>query len=387
MVSAVRRGESQRSVARRLGVGLRTVQYWVRRADGRRLDRVDFADRPRGPQQPGNRTSPEMEDRVLEVRRDLKERSDLGEYGAEAVRRALAAEGLVPLPSVRTLGRIAQRRGALDGRRRVRRTAPPRGWYLPEVAQDREELDSFDVVEALAIKGGEAFELFSGVSLHGGLPCAFIVAPSVTARAVVPCLQAHWREVGLPGYAQFDNDTRFQGPHGHPDVISRTVRLCLSLGVTPVFVPPRETGFQAQVENFNGLWQEKVWQRFVFEDIPGLTAQSARYIHAKRARGAVRRDSAPARRPFPADWHLDLQATPSGHVIFIRRTSDAGHVRLLERTFLVDAHWPRRLVRCEVDLDDQRLRCYALRRQAPADQPLLADIPYRLKKRRRPFHE
>lgn len=32
--------------------------------------------------------------------------------------------------------------------------------------------------------------------------------------------------------------------------------------MVPVFVPPRETGFQATIEGFNGLWRAKVWARF-----------------------------------------------------------------------------------------------------------------------------
>jgi len=71
----------------------------------------------------------------------------------------------------------------------------------------------------------------------------------------------HWRAVGLPGYAQFDNDAIFEGAQVHPDTIGRVTRTCLSLGVIPVFVPPRETGFQAAIEGFNGLWQAKVWAR------------------------------------------------------------------------------------------------------------------------------
>jgi hypothetical protein len=301
----------------------------------------------------------------------------------------LAGEGFVPLPSVRTVGRILERRGMVEGQRRIRFTAPARGWYLPEVAQGLDELDSFDVIEALAIKNGPHFEVFSCISLHGGLAGAFVVHPSVTAKAAVSGLEAYWRDVGLPGYAQFDNDARFQGPHGrkHQDVLSRVVRMCLSLEVAPVFVPPRETGFQAQIENLNGQWQQKVWQRFVFENLEQLKAQSARYIAAKRSHGAVRQEAAPDRRPFPTEWRLDLQTTPRGRLIFIRRTNDAGEVRLLERVFTVDPYWTRKLVRCEVDLDAHRLRCFALRRRAPAEQPLLADIPYRLMRRGRPFHE
>jgi len=48
---------------------------------------------------------------------------------------------------------------------------------------------------------------------------------SVTAKVVVASLVEHWRAYGLPGYAQFDNDTIFQGPHTHPDLVGRVSRL------------------------------------------------------------------------------------------------------------------------------------------------------------------
>ncbi|SRR5712691_4046719 len=72
-------------------------------------------------------------------------RRPLGEYGAQAIRRELAVRGPAGVPSVRTIGRILERRGALDGGRRIRRPPPPPGWYLPEVAAGRAELDSFDM--------------------------------------------------------------------------------------------------------------------------------------------------------------------------------------------------------------------------------------------------
>lgn len=56
MVQAVRRGESVRSVARRYAMSPATVLKWVSRGEGRRLDRVNFADRPRGAKVVWNRT-------------------------------------------------------------------------------------------------------------------------------------------------------------------------------------------------------------------------------------------------------------------------------------------------------------------------------------------
>lgn len=190
-----------RSVARRYGLTLRTVQRWVRRAGEQPLDAVNWKDRPAGPRCPHNRTTREVEDRVLQERIRLRKESDLGEYGAEAVHRELVADPSVEVvPTIRTVGRIFERRGALDGQRRIRRRPPPPGWYLPDVAQRDAEMDCFDFIEELFIKGGMGFEVLNGVSVHGGLVSCWPLA-SATAQTAVECLIERWREDGLPSYA------------------------------------------------------------------------------------------------------------------------------------------------------------------------------------------
>ena len=118
--------------------------------------------------------------------------------GADAIRSALLAEGLAGVPSVRTINRILGRRGALDGKRRTRRPAPPRGWYLPDLAASKAELDGVDIVEGLALKGGPQVEVLNLVSLHGGLVASWPVAMPVTTDVTLQALVEHWREVGLP---------------------------------------------------------------------------------------------------------------------------------------------------------------------------------------------
>jgi transposase len=384
MVAAVRQGQSLRSVARQFRVSLRTVQVWVKRAHGQRLDRVDWSDRPRGGRRAAAATATRIEDLVVRLRQELKDTSALGEYGAAAIRRELLKRRVQPLPSLRTIGRILLRRGLLDGRRRVRRPPPPKGWYLPRVAAAQAELDSFDFVEGLVIRGGTDVMVLNTVSLHGGL-CGSWVLPSWTAKATVTTLIAYWQEHGLPDYAQFDNDTIFQGAHQWPDSFGRVIRLCLQLGVIPVFAPPRETGFQAAIENYNGRWQAKVWQRFEHDNLRTLARHSDRFVAAVRQRSAPRRDSGPARRAFPAAWGLDLRRPLQGLVIFLRRTDERGQAELLGRRYPVDPLWPHRLVRAEVDLTRGQIRFYRLRRREPERQPLLKTIPY--KPPTKAFHE
>ena len=102
MVASVRRGLSLREVARLFHVALSTVQLWVARAGGRRLDRVDFSDRPHDAHTIARKTPATVEARVLQLREQLKQ-SALGEYGAVAIRDALAQERMQPLPCERTI--------------------------------------------------------------------------------------------------------------------------------------------------------------------------------------------------------------------------------------------------------------------------------------------
>lgn len=377
MVAMLRRGHSVREVARKFRVSRPTVARWVERAKGKRLDRTCFSDLSSAPQRVANRVSIEVERKVITLRTQLRDESPLGEFGAAAIRREMERLGEERIPALRTIGYILERAGALDYRRRVRRRPPPPGWYLPDVAGRLAEIDEFDFVEGLVIKGGIAVEVLNVVSLHGGL-CQSWPGNIYDTELAIEAMLGHWLKWGLPDYAQFDNDNRFQGPHQHRDTIGRVIKMCLGLGVAPVFAPVREHGLQNAIESFNGKWQEKVWARFEHESHEGLRKQSDRYIEAKIIRCAARRDGAPERREFPTQWEFDAKKKVRGRIIYIRRTNDKGEASILGHQFAVDERWVHRLVRCEVDIDAKVIRFYALRRSAPDQQPMLREVAYKL---------
>lgn len=373
MVHMVRSGKSTRSVAAELGVDSTTVSFWVRRAKGARLDRVDFSDRKSG--RAWNRTAVSLEQHIVVLRRNLREESILGEYGARAIQSALKAERAATQPALATINRVLSRCGLQDAVRRIRRPAPAQGWYLPEVAAGRAEVDCFDFIEGLKIADGPLVDLLTAKSLHGTLTDARALKHR-SAKHTVLCLRQRWKRDGLPDYAQFDNDTVFQGAHQFPNAVGRISRLCLQMGVIPVFVPPLEHGMQNTIESFNGLWQSKVWQRHRVRSVRELQRRSDQYIAAHRARTSASAETAPQRRPMPKRFTLNLHAPLRGLIIFIRRTNETGHVHILGQRFGVSPSWPHRLVRCEVDFDHHCIRFFGLRRRAPTEQPLLATIAY-----------
>jgi transposase-like protein len=254
MVELFRQGRSMRAIARQFHVSSSTVWFWVERARDKRLARASFANHKPG--RAWNRTTAELESRILAVRHELRENSVLGEYGARAIQAELIARDSTAR-SLATINRVLARLGAQEGARRLRRPAPPRGWYLPEVAAGRAELDSFDWIEDLKIADGPLVHTLTGVALCGGQTDAWPQLKIATEAALLR-LSERWRHLGLPDYAQFDNDAVFQGAHQFADTVGRVSRLCLALGVIPVFAPPREPGFQNAIEAFNGLWQDKL---------------------------------------------------------------------------------------------------------------------------------
>jgi len=383
MVAAIRRGQSLRKVAEQFRVGKSTVQRWVVHAKGKRLDRVDWADHPDGTSTPANRSAVTIERCILSLRKQLKEDSPLGEHGADAILREMEQRKCPTPPSRATVNRILKRHGELDGRRRKRFKAPPPGWYLKPLAKKLAELDQFDYIEDLCIEGGKTFQVLNGISLHGGLVTSCPMN-RMTSENTVRKLIEFWTEFGLPDYAQFDNSTVFQGSRW-PDSLGKVVRCCLSLGVTPVFVPPRETGFQASIENYNGRWERGVWERFHFENLKAVQNQSKAYVAAMRQKNGERYEASPTRWQVPQGWTLDYSAKLKGKVIFIRRTTNEEHVEVMGHWWQVRGAGAHKLIRAEVDLTKSKIAFYRIRRREPSRHELIATAKYHFPNK--PFKE
>jgi hypothetical protein len=111
------------------------------------------------------RTAESLEELVLHVRQELKDQSDLEEFGALAIFHELTMRGLLSLTSMRIIGGIPAQ--------------------------------------------------CTGVTLSSGLVAAWPM-PAVTAQTALDTLLDHWCTSGLPAFAQFENDTHFHGPISIP---------------------------------------------------------------------------------------------------------------------------------------------------------------------------
>lgn len=366
MVRYVRTGRSYRAAARRWQVSVATVALWVARAHGRPLRMVDWTDRPGGAPRPPRRTPRQVVTAIKQARRWLQRHDALGEHGPAAIQRYLLARGIAA-PHPRTIARWLAREG-LSGRERWRRPPPPKGWYLPEVAAGRAELESCDIVEGLYLAGSRRVEVLNTVALWGGAVTT-TAAGSITTARIIAALQTRWQRVGCPRFVQYDNDTVFSGAHSQRAYLGRLVHWCLCVGVTPVFTPPCELGFQAAIEAYNRRWQDRVWRRWRHRDLRALQRRCDAFVAAYTQRvQAVRGGSAPG-----LPWTLPGRTPRVHRIILLRRLDASGAVVLCAQRLHVRSAWAHRLVRCELDVHHQRVRIYGLRRRDPSTQPLLVD--------------
>jgi putative transposase len=210
------------------------------------------------------RIPPELERTILSIRRRLQAHASLATryrlMGADAILAELKALNVRPQPSRRTSERVLQRNGLTAPR--VRR-APllPRQDYPGPQARASNQLHEVELVGPIYLKGsGHRYYLWVGKDAFDGAVCLRL-ACSRRWDEVLWFLSECWKDLGRPAQVQFDNAREWAGWGPSPRTLSRVIRLCWRFGVGPVFIPKGEPQFNGGVENFNGWFQEPLFQR------------------------------------------------------------------------------------------------------------------------------
>src|SRR5262249_49953027 len=125
------------------------------------------------------------------------------------------------------------------------------------------------------------------------------------------------------------------------------IRLCLRLGVSPVFIPPGEPQCNGSGEHFNGWFQEPLWQRR-FRRPGDLRRELARLQGAVNTQAVHPRPGGqtPAQHPRGVRRRVEKLAAgfvvptgrlplAKGRVTFLRRVSVAGTVTVLSQALRV----------------------------------------------------
>jgi putative transposase len=139
-----------------------------------------------------------------------------------------------------------------------------------------------------------------------------------------------WKTMGIPDYLQLDNALNFRGSNRYPRSFGQVIRLCLSYGVHPVFIPIGEPWRNGVVENFNNTYDKKFFRRQWFASYAVLKQQSRNFqrFHNKHHRHSFLKGKTPQEvkqanefSPVTAGKNAkmpDLSFIPDGYISVIR---------------------------------------------------------------------
>lgn len=317
------------------------------------------------------RLPPELERTILSIRRRLQAHATPATryslMGADAIRAELQALNIRPLPSRRTIERVLQRNGLTAPRVRL---APllPRQEYPGPQGRASNDLHEVDLVGPVYLKGcRHRYYIWVCKDVFDGAVCLRL-AYSRKMDEVLWFLGECWKDLGRPEQVQFDNARELAGWGPSARTLSRVIRLCLRFGVSPVFIPEGEPQFNGSTENFNGWFQEPLFQRHfrrpcdLQRELGRLQeAVNTQHVHPRlggrtptQHRRGLRLQKLPASFVVPTG-RLPLAV---GRVTFIRRVSWAGTVTLLSQTFRVGKRHRGLYLRLVVDTGRGSLTAY-----------------------------
>lgn len=356
-------GEDHKAIWTSLGKSRAWFYKWLKRS---RQGAPDwFRERSPGPDIPANRTAEEIEEIVQFARSTLYNRELFS--GAQAISWQLKEWDVTPVPSLRTINRILRRHDLTH--KRTGRYRPKGVPYPAPEAIRPNAVHQADFIGPRFLNNGtdkRRFYVLNCVDIATGR-CA-VQALTDGKSTTDAALWRIWRRLGLPKYLQVDNEMTFAGSPNSPRSLGPLVRLCLPLGVEPVFIPVREPWRNGVIEKFQGFWDQRVWQKQALPDVAALYKANEQFEkkHNRDWRYTKLKGKTPLQTLADAKVSLEYPQTPkrpkewpaqpeAGRYHLIRFIRGNGKLNVFGELFQVDPDLRYEYVWATVDIEKQRL--------------------------------
>ena len=226
-------------VARRYGVARQTVHAWLRRyaRDGM----AGLADRGSRPASCPHQMSPEVEARIVDLRRAHPT------WGPRTLLHQLAKAGVAPLPGRSSVHRALLRHGLIDPKRRRRRRSDYRRWERSAAMQ----LWQMDVMGRVFLTDGSELKVVTGIDDHSRFCVSALLVVRATARPVCEALAEAMRRHGVPEQILTDNGKVFTGRFGRGTGEVLFDRVCRENGIRHLLTAPHSPTTTGKVERFH----------------------------------------------------------------------------------------------------------------------------------------
>jgi transposase InsO family protein len=361
-------GRSVEEICRLLGRSPAWFHIWWRRY--RALGPNGLFDLTRSTAQP-RRITPDLERSILNIRRRLTSQVHPGTryslIGAGSILAELQTLHIRPLPSLRTIERVLERNGITSPKVRL---APylSRATYPKPQANTSNQLHEVDGVGPIYLKGNrQRYYIFVCKDVYDGAVCLRIYR-SRKMEVILDFLGECWKSLGLPTQMQFDNAREVAGWGPAARYLSRVLRLCLRFGVEPLLIPPGRPQRNGSVENFNGWFQPRLFQRH-YAQLAALKRELQRLEETVNTQHVQPRLNGltPVQyrrrtklRKLPLNYLIPHEplSIAAGRITFFRQVTTYGNVHLLSQTFFVGKRLKGEYVKVLLDTRRAHLTVY-----------------------------
>lgn len=354
-ISRYQAGEKVTHIVAELGKSRRWFYNWLARWKDHKGPGDWFADRSRAPKTKPSKVAASLEQRVIDVRRQL-ERKGIAQTGAIAITYALRRQGVDP-PPVWTINRILARHG-LTKDKPIRRSNKdyPEGFI---------HTHQMDLVGPRWIKGDGRFYSVNIIDTCSRM-CTGWPVRTKASLGIARTLADFWARHGMPDALQMDNELAFRGSNRYPRSFGIVVRFALALGIAPVFIPTGEPWRNGIIERFNHTWQKRFFRARLFDDFRHLRAGAREFsaFHNAHHRYSTLAHKTPdqiSRQGLPHiryDGRINLEERiplEEGSIYFVRFIRSDGKLHLPTESFRVHEDLKYSYVVAEISVENHCL--------------------------------
>ena len=200
-----------------------------------------------------------------------------------------------------------------------------------------------DLVGPKHLTGGIRFYFLDIIDVENHFAGVYPI-PDKRSISIAKGIIQFWTTYGVPDYLQMDNELSFRGSNRHPRSLGIVLRLALSQGVIPIFIPPAEPWRNGVIEKFNSTMGKYFFSKQRFSSFEDLVRKSSDFsdFHNHNHRYTSQGGNTPCSiTSISQEYklaHIDLNnpiPLVFGRVIFIRLIRSDRKLLVLGTSFIV----------------------------------------------------
>jgi len=317
-----------------------------------------------------------MEQMVIETRKHL-EKKLYSQIGALAISYDLNKQEIIS-PSISTINKILKRNDLIHQKTKY----IPKGVNYPSLAISRSNyLHQLDVVGPRYLKEDGRFYSINIIDAYDRRNS---INPDrrQNRMAIIKALICSWHTLGLPCYLQMDNQLPMRGSNHYPHSFGAVIRICLHLGIQPLFIPLREPWRNGIIEHFQNVFDKMFFRAQYFKDFSHLYKKAKEFelFHNQNHHYSTLRSLTPNQKCsgdiklLPASFRLpEKLAISPGYIHLIRFIRSDRVLDIFGEKYIMPDDVEYEYVWATIDTAKEKLFVYP-------DSKLVVEYPYPLPK-------